>query len=230
MSILERLRGARKSSNGWEARCPAHEDAHSSLSIAHRDGRWLLNCHAGCSVDTIVAAVGLKVSDLFDDDTRKQKANGKSGSPFIAEYIYKTADGEPSRKVCRTADKQFPQFKWTGSAWKGGVEGVPVLPYRLPELVAANVETPVYIPEGEKDCESLARLGFVATTNPMGAGKWRECLNQWFADRHVFILRIMTLQVEHTPNKSPATLIPSLHRYALSVCRSLRRVPMLPIG
>ena len=188
MSILERLKGARKSNNGWEAQCPAHEDKHSSLSIAHRDGRWLLNCHAGCSVDAIVSAVGLKVSDLFDDDTRKQKANGKSGSPFIAEYVYKTADGELSRKVCRTADKQFPQFKWTGSAWKGGVEGVPVLPYRLPELAAANVETPVYIVEGEKDCDALARLGFTATTNPMGAGKWKSDLNKYFANRHVLII------------------------------------------
>ena len=130
MTIIDKLKSVKKSANGWEAQCPAHGDKHSSLSIAHRDGRWLLNCHAGCSVDAIVAAVGLKISDLFDDDVRKQKANGKShGSPFVAEYVYKTADGEPSRKVCRTADKQFPQFRWTGSAWQSGVKGAPVLPY-----------------------------------------------------------------------------------------------------
>jgi len=189
MTIIDKLKSVKKSANGWEAQCPAHGDKHSSLSIAHRDGRWLLNCHAGCSVDAIVAAVGLKVSDLFDDDTRKQKANGKShGSPFVAEYIYKTAEGEPSRKVCRTADKQFPQFRWAGSGWQSGVKGVPILPYRLPELIATSADTPVYVPEGEKDCESLAELGFVATTNPMGAGKWKSDLDKYFAGRHVFIL------------------------------------------
>jgi Protein of unknown function (DUF3631) len=189
MTIIDKLKSVKKSANGWEAQCPAHEDKHSSLSIAHRDGRRLLNCHAGCSIDAIVAAVGLKISDLFDDDVRKQKANGKShGSPFVAEYVYKTADGEPSRKVCRTADKQFPQFRWTGSAWQSGVKGAPVLPYRLPELIQASVETPVYILEGEKDCDALAKIGFVATTNPMGAGRWKSDLDRYFANRHVLII------------------------------------------
>src|SRR5262245_26763442 len=44
---------------------------------------------------------------------KRKGANGHAH--FIAEYVYRTVDGEPSRKVCRTADKQFPQFKWTGS-------------------------------------------------------------------------------------------------------------------
>ena len=41
------------------------------------------------------------------------------------------------------------------------------IPYRLPELlagIAAGHE--VLIPEGEKDAETLAGLGFVATTSP----------------------------------------------------------------
>jgi hypothetical protein len=32
----------------------------------------------------------------------------------------------------------------------------------------------VCLPEGEKDADNLRELGFVATTNPMGAGKWRK--------------------------------------------------------
>jgi hypothetical protein len=31
----------------------------------------------------------------------------------------------------------------------------------------------VCVAEGEKDCDNLCKLGFTATTNPMGAGKWR---------------------------------------------------------
>jgi 5S rRNA maturation endonuclease (ribonuclease M5) len=186
MTILDRLKDVRSSGDGWAAKCPGHDDAHSSLSIHHRDGKWLLKCHAGCSIEEVTSAVGLKTSDLFDADARKQKANGRAS--FIAEYIYRTADGEPSRKVCRTADKSFPQFKWTGSRWESGTEGVPILPYRLPELIKTDPETPVFICEGEKDCDRLAALGFVATTNPMGAGKWRAALNKWFTDRPVFII------------------------------------------
>jgi hypothetical protein len=35
--------------------------------------------------------------------------------------------------------------------------------YRLPELLAANIEAPVFLVEGEKDVETLRNLGFVAT-------------------------------------------------------------------
>ena len=44
------------------------------------------------------------------------------------------------------------------------------IPYRLPQLLNAD-EAIVY--EGEKDAERLVALGFVATTNSGGAGKWR---------------------------------------------------------
>ena len=157
MTILDLLKEVRRSGDGWTAKCPGHDDTHHSLSVSHRDGKWLLKCHAGCTIEQITAAMGIKISDLFDADSRK-KANGKAR--FIAEYIYRTATGEPSRKVCRTADKGFPQYRWTGSAWQSGTEGVPILPYRLPELVAAAVETPIFICEGEKDCDRLAALGF----------------------------------------------------------------------
>lgn len=45
--------------------------------------------------------------------------------------------------------------------------------YRLPEVLAAiQGGKPVFIVEGEKDCDNMAALGYTATTNPMGAGKW----------------------------------------------------------
>jgi putative DNA primase/helicase len=185
MNVIDCLKGVQKQANGWIAKCPAHDDGHASLSVSHRDGNWLLHCHAGCSFEAIVAALGIKLSDLFDPETRKSKPNGKA---FIAEYIYRAANGELSRKVCRTGDKQFPQFRWTGSDWQAGTKGTPFLPYRLPELTKAGPETPIFICEGEKDCDRLASLGFVATTNPMGAGKWQADLNEYFRDRLVYIL------------------------------------------
>jgi hypothetical protein len=65
--IAGRLR-ARRSGAGWLAKCAAHEDRSPSLSIREGDGRRiLLHCHAGCSIESICAALGIKVADLFSE-------------------------------------------------------------------------------------------------------------------------------------------------------------------
>ena len=46
--------------------------------------------------------------------------------------------------------------------------------YRLPDVAAAVRQgRVVFVVEGEKDADALARLGLAATTNVGGAGKWR---------------------------------------------------------
>jgi hypothetical protein len=65
--LLARLVGVSRCGDGLTARCPAHEDRHNSLSIHHRDGRWLVKCHAGCGYREIIAALGLDAGELFDD-------------------------------------------------------------------------------------------------------------------------------------------------------------------
>ncbi len=66
-SILGRLRGVQHSGNGWQSLCPSHADKNPSLSIAARDGKVLMFCHAGCSVEAISAALKIEVSDLFSE-------------------------------------------------------------------------------------------------------------------------------------------------------------------
>ena len=64
-TIAETL-GGKPSGKGWIACCPAHDDRNPSLSITDGDdGKVLLHCHAGCSVDQIVSAAGLDLKDLF---------------------------------------------------------------------------------------------------------------------------------------------------------------------
>lgn len=65
--VLARLDGVIETGNGWKARCPAHDDEHPSLSVDRgEDGRCLLHCFAGCTVEDITQALGLGVGDLFD--------------------------------------------------------------------------------------------------------------------------------------------------------------------
>jgi hypothetical protein len=72
MSVTEivQLLKAKRSGEGWKAKCPAHDDRVPSLSIKEGSGgRILLHCHAGCSVDDILRALGMTRRDLFPAGT-----------------------------------------------------------------------------------------------------------------------------------------------------------------
>ena len=64
--LLRRLDSVKPNGSGWMARCPAHADGTASLSIAERDGKLLVHCHAGCSAESIVEALGLSMADLYE--------------------------------------------------------------------------------------------------------------------------------------------------------------------
>lgn len=52
----------------WIACCPAHQDKNPSMTITEKDdGRVLVHCFAGCSVDSILGAVGLTFSDIYPE-------------------------------------------------------------------------------------------------------------------------------------------------------------------
>lgn len=66
--VLDRLDSPKQSGAGrWISKCPAHEDRSPSLSIRElEDGRVLLHCFGGCPNGDVLAAMGLRMSDLFD--------------------------------------------------------------------------------------------------------------------------------------------------------------------
>lgn len=63
--LLPRLDAVRRSSQGYMARCPAHQDNNPSLSIGEGTDRILLHCFALCKNQDIVAALSLTMADLF---------------------------------------------------------------------------------------------------------------------------------------------------------------------
>jgi DNA polymerase I-like protein with 3'-5' exonuclease and polymerase domains len=131
-------------------------------------------------------------SETFEqrDDSGYPHGDRDSGKQ-VAFYIYCDAGGRFYLGVKRTSTKQFVQYHWTGTQWVKGAPKGPRLPYRLPELIAADRDAWVVIAAGEKDTETAARLGFVATTNPGGEvpGRWTADLNCWFVGRqHVAIM------------------------------------------
>jgi hypothetical protein len=177
--LLERLdRAIAQPAGGWLARCPAHEDRRSSLKVdVGADGRVLVHCHAGCAVEDVLAAVGLRPRDLFPP--RRER----SGRIQVAVYDYLDAEGRLRYQVIRYAPKEFRQRRPDGAGgWVWNLRGVRALPYRLPKvLAAARAGATIYVAEGEKDVHALEAAGAVATCNSGGAGKWRPQFAQALA-------------------------------------------------
>ena len=66
-NLLSRLEKVKKRGQGsWIACCPVHNDRSPSMTIRElEDGRVLVHCFAGCSVDEIIGFLGMSFSDLY---------------------------------------------------------------------------------------------------------------------------------------------------------------------
>ncbi len=184
--ILSELKNVKSSGSGWTALCPAHDDQQKSLSIAEgENGRVLLKCFAGCKTEDIVRALDLEMSDLFAERHRPKRVVHE----IVARYDYRDAKGSLLYQVIRYRPKAFKQRRPAPSGkWIWDLKGVQRVLYRLPEIVTAKPDDPVFVVEGEKDADRLAILGFVATTSPGGAGKWKSDYNKALKGRHVVLL------------------------------------------
>jgi transposase-like protein len=194
----------------WKCRCPAHNDKKASLAIKVKpDGRLLLYCHAGCTEAgvgprRVLEAWGVPWDVLFPGEpmpngtpptapppTAPEPAPTNSRAPRgepEAVYDYTDEQGALLFQVVRFPGKDFRQRRpLQGGTWAWNLQHTRRLLYRLPDLVA-NPSSRVWICEGEKDADRLADLGLVATTSPMGAGKWRREYAELLAGRDVVIL------------------------------------------
>lgn len=208
--VLDRLRGVGPSGIGHTAKCPAHDDRHASLSVAlGDDGRVLLHCHAGCTVDAVCRAVGLTMADLFpgNNGSAVQRSTctqfdarswpkpvdaiaaleGTHG-PSSNRWTYHDADGTPIGLVIRwdgsDGKKILPIAKLSGS-WKLKAMQAPRPLYGIPAIVHAPH---VYVVEGEKVVDALSALGLPATTSAGGANAAAKTDWTLLSGRNVTIL------------------------------------------
>lgn len=186
-ALLSRLHGVRSAGvNKWRARCPAHHDRIPSLHITLKNDRILVHCHAGCSIHSVLGALGMHMRELFTEDDPPHQ---RRPDP-VAVYDYTDPSGKLLFQVVRFRPKSFRQRRPDGAGgWIWNLDGVQKVPYRLDGVVrAVQSGESVYIVEGEKDADALARLGFTATTNPGGAGSWQEGFAGYFRGARVIII------------------------------------------
>ncbi len=163
-----------------DTHCPAHGDGKPSMSVTPGDGKVLVHCNAGCTQDAVIDA--LRERGLWPK-------RGSTPREITAAYDYTNPDGKLLFQVVRYEPKQFAVRRSDGGKWIWNLRNIRHVPYRLPELLAAiKAGKTVYIVEGEKDANTLHKVGLVATTNPLGAGKWPMDFGKYFEGAQVVIV------------------------------------------
>jgi 5S rRNA maturation endonuclease (ribonuclease M5) len=193
--VLGRLKGVKRNGNQYAALCPAHDDKKPSLAVSEKDGKILLHCHAGCPKENIMAAIGLEMKDLFIGESPDYTSgSGKPKREVAAVYDYRDLDGNIVHSTIRYNPKGFSQRRPDPDRpaehiYKDVFKDITPILYNLQAVTSAiKDKQPVVVVEGEKDCDTLAGLGYAATTCPMGAGKWRRHYSDTLKGGTVYII------------------------------------------
>ncbi len=174
------------------APCPGHADRTPSLHITATSDRILLKCHAGCSTDAILSAMGLVAADLFFG---KSSASGHRGrirrAAPPASYSPKRAGAMPDgrnatpatryelrdlegRVVAVHVRKDRPGGKkmwWQRPDGSDGLGGLRTadLPLYGAHVLRDRPNELVIVVEGEKAAQTLLDTGRLAVGTVTGA-------------------------------------------------------------
>lgn len=199
--FIRHFQGAeRRGKHTFNVICPCHRDDKPSLSISEGNDRILIHCQTnGCNHKDILAAVGLKESDLFYNEKVKPEKTWRDkllserqyqGRSIEAVYDYIDAKGKYLYSKIRFTGKVIRYFTidYKNDTYKTGKpEGVSTL-YNLPATSKAIKKGfPVYITEGEKDANTLKNLGLTATTAG-SVSDWKKSYASYFIGAKVIIL------------------------------------------
>ena len=94
-TLLQHLKKVTGRNGHWTACCPAHEDRSPSLAIREvEDGRILLKCFGGCSVQEIVGSIGMNLSDLFPPNDKLSHHKPRVKNAFYATDLLRVIEFE----------------------------------------------------------------------------------------------------------------------------------------
>ena len=182
-------------------RCPnpKHQDKHPSLQINPHKNVWLCGpCGVGGNPWQLAAFIG----GIDPDDKTGVVSwlkhhgllNGEHGSRWkrICEYPYHDRSGKPIYRIVRKHrdaaggyEKTFIVEHPEGDGWVRGLGGATPTLFNLPQVLSAKY---IIVTEGEKDAEAANALGFVGTTSPFGAGKWKTEFAQYFMGKSAAVI------------------------------------------
>lgn len=183
-------RDGKRERNEYRFRCPnltEHTNGDQRPSARWNPDKAVWHCDAckqgGGATDL---ATRLEIPHPARSTTSQSARKGR----LEATYQYRAEDNSTLFEVLRfgTSDgnKSFSQRRPDGDGgYIHNLQGIETVLYRLPELMRST--DTVWIVEGEKCADRLHVLGLIATTCPMGAGKWRSSYTATLAGRDVVI-------------------------------------------
>lgn len=137
----------------------------------------------GYSSDTLAKRVWTASTEVKE---RYVYRDAEGSELFAEEKGFAPGSDEKKLRIVAAGRAARDLYQMGQNPDNAGYEGPRVL-YRLPELIASDRGERVFITEGPKDAETLARFGLIATTNAFGALSWEATYSEYLRGRHVVI-------------------------------------------
>lgn len=180
--------------------CPAHSDKEASLTISRGDKGTVIHCHAGCETETILGAVGLRLTDLFEEPLRspdekwRKYVESREQRQIEAVYEYVDLSGRYAFTRLRLSGKKFLYGILEGERFQYGLKGksrkdIPAVYCNGLSKLKRAIEdgARVFYCEGEKDVNTVNSRGLIGVT--CGAsGDWNPKVSELFTGADVVIL------------------------------------------
>ena len=183
-----------------QCECPAHDDKQASLTVTRGRDSVLIHCHAGCDIDNVLAAAGLKKSDLFYQEKRtgsswRAYVESRSKGKIEAIYNYVSLNGSYAFTKVRMQGKKMIYGTLTNDRFSYGLQGQSRKELKAiyaPDGIeainkAVSEGKPIFIPEGEKDADTLAKQGYTAFSYG-GVNDWTADMAQLCKGAVVYVL------------------------------------------
>lgn len=188
---------------------PEHPDKNPSLEVRWRVGPLQASIHLRCFP---CIHSGRKMSEIYHQvgvDRSYSKSDsyvyrGKIGTILAKKVVPRSYDQASNEQIKKQKpywlypdiDSQGTVRYYGKEKWREKNKGQwlpePEL-YQLDEVYAHGINSPggvVFIPEGEKDVETLRSQGYVATCEPHGAGSWKPDYAKYLAEYALAVILV----------------------------------------
>lgn len=172
------------------ALCPFHNEKTPSFTVNPvKNVFYCFGCGInGSVIDFVSKKDGSTIGQAMEKLSKRHPGAIASHSSKSLEiekkYFYYNEKNEEVFRVIRYKPKTFRQCRVVDGKPVWSLEGVKRVLYRLPQIIKAQQ---VLITEGEKDVETLVGLGFEATCNAGGSGKWMDAYTDSLKGKDIVI-------------------------------------------
>ncbi len=177
-------------------RCPQQQHKSDHWCVTVNVAKQIFHCNdcdvGGSVLDWLAIEQNRTVADVLKElagkieGVKESKPFNPAKAQIVATYDYADENGNLLYQVVRMDPKTFRQRQPDDKGgWNWTMEGATRVLFNLPKVLLSSV---VLVCEGEKDCINLEKLGYVATCNVGGAGKWLDAYSDSLRGKEVVII------------------------------------------